>query len=103
MWNGKVKEYINDKIKFTGEYLNGERNGKGKEYIDGNLKFDGEYSNGKINGKGKKYDKYGSLIFEAIYLNNKRKEILQEGNGQLNDKKEYNDIDIEYEDENFDD
>ena len=43
MWNGKIKEYINNKLKFNGEFLNGERNGKGKEYINGKLEFDGEY------------------------------------------------------------
>ena len=32
--NGKGKEYYdNGKLKFEGEYLNGERNGKGKELI----------------------------------------------------------------------
>ena len=36
------------KIKFEGQYLNGDRNGKGKEYdYDGNLIFEGEYLNGK--------------------------------------------------------
>ena len=48
--NGKGKEYYyyNDKLKFEGEYLNGEKNGKGKEYdYDGNLIFEGEYLNGE--------------------------------------------------------
>ena len=45
---GKVKEYYyDDKLKFEGEYLNGERNGKGKEYdYNGKLRFEGEYLNG---------------------------------------------------------
>ena len=31
--NGKIKEYYgNSKLKFEGEYLNGEKNGKRKEY-----------------------------------------------------------------------
>ena len=58
--NGKVIEYdINweyiyerkYKLKFVGEYLNGERNGKGKEfYYNGysdKLVFEGEYSHGQ--------------------------------------------------------
>ena len=50
--NGKgyIKEYYEEgKLKFEGEYLNGERNGKGKEYnaYDGKLRFEGEYLNGE--------------------------------------------------------
>ena len=44
--NGIAKEYgiYDDKLKFEGEYLNGERNGKGKEYDDnGKLEYEGEY------------------------------------------------------------
>jgi len=70
------KEYYgyDDRLKFKGEYLNGERNGKGKEYWnDGILRFEGEYLNGKRNGKGKEYNFInGLLIFEGQYLNNKK-------------------------------
>ena len=56
------------KLKFEGQYLNGEINGKGKEYYDnGNLKFEGEYLNGERNGKGKIYDN-GKLIFEGEFF-----------------------------------
>ena len=74
--NGKCKEYnSNGKLIFEGEYLNGERwNGKVKEcYNDGILEFEGEYLNGKRNGKGKEYDTYGKLEFEGEYLNGRRK------------------------------
>ena len=89
MWNGKSynnKKYklkegkvyfveYNKRIKFEGEYLNGERNGKGKEYDYGSfsedLIFEGEYLNGKRNGKGKEYKKE-ILIFEGEYLNGKK-------------------------------
>ena len=53
---GKVKEYywLNGKLKYEGEYLNGQRNGKVKEYnYKGKLIFEGEYLNGRKNGKGK--------------------------------------------------
>ena len=70
---GFVKEYddYNCRIKFEGEYLNGERNGKGKEYDEnGELIFEGEYLNGKkYNGKGKEFNKDGKIIFEFEYLN----------------------------------
>ena len=40
-YNGKGKEYNNDKLLFEGKYLNGKRHGKGKEYNDnGELKFE---------------------------------------------------------------
>ena len=57
--NGNGKEYyINSKLKFEGEYLNGKRNGKGKEYNIYELK----------EGKGnfKEYDD-NNLIFEGEY------------------------------------
>ena len=50
-----MEKEFNDygKLRFEGEYLNGERNGKGKEYnYDGELIFEGEFLNGKRwNGK----------------------------------------------------
>ena len=53
--------------------MDGKRNGFGKEYyINNKIKFEGEYKNGKINGKGKEYDYFGRLIFEGEYINNKR-------------------------------
>ena len=53
-----VKEYFDDgKIKFEGEYYNGERNGKGKRYdYEGGIIFEGEYLNGeRWKGFGKEY------------------------------------------------
>ena len=52
---GKVKIYIDTKLEFEGEYLNGEKHGRGKEYDnDGKIKFEGEYLNGKKKWKRKK-------------------------------------------------
>ena len=54
----KGKEYFNkDKIKFEGEYLNGEKHGKGKEYSYNNKNqviFEGDYLYGN-KFKGKEY------------------------------------------------
>ena len=71
--NGTIKEYsLTDKIKFEGEFLNGEKNGKAKEYnYEGNIIFEGEYSNGE-RSYGKEYDFFGNLIFEGHFLNRKR-------------------------------
>ena len=58
---GKGKEYdIDGKLKFEGEYYNGERNGDGKEYhYNGELRFEGEYIKGKKwNGNVKEYYSY---------------------------------------------
>ena len=47
---------MNGKLKFEGEYLNGQRNGKGKEYHYNNkLIFEGTFFKGNRNGKGKEY------------------------------------------------
>ena len=67
--NGTGKEYLRDTqiIIFEGNYLNGKRNGQGKEYYkNGKIKFQGEYLNGNIiNGKGYDIDGY-----EYLNLNN---------------------------------
>ena len=55
---GLVTEFFDDgKIKFKGEYNNGERNGKGIQYdYEGEVIFEGEYFNGeRWTGKGKEY------------------------------------------------
>ena len=69
-----VKEYIDDKLIFEGEYKNGKRwNGKGQEFNKGNqLIYDGEYLAGKRHGKGKEY--YNNYkIFDGEYQNGQRK------------------------------
>ena len=96
----KGEEYSNIKVKYEGEYLNGERNGRGKEYyINGQIKLEGEYLNGKRwNVKG--YNKDGNKIFEIKNGKGYLKEYSSEGklefegefsNGERNGKgKEYN-------------
>ena len=87
----KGKYYINERLKYDGEYLfdnkyndkgydeygnkiyelrNG--TGNGKEYFpNGKLIFEGEYLNGRRNGKGKEYEN-GKLILEGEYKSDKR-------------------------------
>ena len=70
---GKGKEYsYNGKLIFRGEYLNGKRNGIGEEYClpNSKLQFEGEYLNG-YRLRGKEYIG-GKLIYEGIYLLNKK-------------------------------
>jgi len=71
-WNGKGYD---EKGNIIYELING--NGKVKEYdnIYGKLRFEGEYLNGQRNGKGKEFDVNGKLIYEGEYLNDRRKKI----------------------------
>ena len=71
--NGFCKDYnfFTGKLKYEGEYLNGERilNGKGKEYNDdGELIFEGEFLNGKKwNGEGGYSEGSDLYIYESFY------------------------------------
>ena len=63
----KEKNFMINKLRFEGEYLNGKRNGKRKQYDDnGELRFEGEYLNNK-KWNGKEYIN-GKLEFEGEYL-----------------------------------
>ena len=69
----KKEYYKNEKLKFEGEYLNGNRNGKGKEYDTfGILLYEGEYLNGMRNGKGIEYNENCKYAFKGEYLNGRR-------------------------------
>ena len=86
----KEKEYyFNGKLKFEGEYYNGQINGKCKEFNDNSrLIFEGEYLNGKRNGKGKEYNDNGELIFKGEFKNGKRWNCIFKGS-ELKDGKGY--------------
>ena len=95
-YHNEKDDYINNYIKFEGEFLNGKKwNGKGYDkkrniiyelkngngyikkyyyeyYNRGHLIFEGEYKNGEKNGKGKEYNNYGNLIFEGEYKDGKK-------------------------------
>ena len=105
--NGYFKEYYEDEnylsLEFEGVYKNGEKNGKGKEYYDyvnNKLRFDGEYLNGK-KWNGKLFDEHGIIICEikdgkgSLKEYNRNKVLIYEAkflNGELNGKvREFND------------
>ena len=70
---GKEYDGYDDKLRFTGQYSNGERNGEGYEiWGDEESTFDGEFLNGKRHGKGKEYVYYGRLFYEGEYLNGEK-------------------------------
>ena len=108
----KGKEYVNEILRYEGEYykdrkwsgkgydekgniiyelING--NGKIKEFNEkGKLIFEGEYLNEERNGKGKEFDFLdGYLVFEGEYLNGERN-----GNGKEYDDKGKLDFEGEY-------
>ena len=66
--NGKgfikdYKSYNYSYLIYEGEYLNGMKNGKGKIFVDEKLKFEGEFKNDiKWNGIG--YDEKNQIIYE---------------------------------------
>ena len=118
MENKNNRKKVDKRLKFVGEYKDGEiYNGKGEEYnYFGKLIFEGEYKNGK-RYKGAEYNKYGKLIFEGEYKDENRykgKEFNDEGilifEGEYKDEnrykgKEFNDKGVlifegEYKDEN---
>ena len=73
--NGNVKKFnYFGKLKFEGEYKNGNKNGKGKVYDGSILLFEGNFINGKRNGKGRNYYYNGKLEFEGEYLNREKME-----------------------------
>ena len=110
---GYIKEFYEygDRIKYEGEYAEGEKNGIGKEYDrGGNIIFEGNYLNNKRNGKGKEYNfNKRSVSFEGEYKNGKRWNVIgyndkgqiaceiKEGNGIL--KEFFNDGKIYFEGE----
>ena len=109
--NGTGKEYKDGKLIFEGIYLDGEKNGLGIEYyIDQKIKFDGEFKKGKKwNGKGynkdreciceikdgkgigKELNDKGNLIFEGEYINGEKNGKIFDyyDNGQLKIKADY--------------
>ena len=112
--NGKGKEYFsgeNNKIKFEGEYINGQKwngigydingkkqyelkNGSGYlfEYNNSNsLIFEGEVINGIKTGIAKEYE-FGELFFEGFYLKGKR-----HGKGKLYDIYDSDKLKLSYE------
>ena len=60
------------------------RNGKRKEYyFNGKLKFEGEYLNGETNGKGKDYYYDCKLIFQWFNKNDEKFKNLKNGNRKV--------------------
>ena len=73
---GNGKEYYgNKRLKYLGTYKNGKPDGKGTLFYEyfGHIKYIGEFKNGKKNGQGKEYDKYGNLIYQGEFYEDKIK------------------------------
>ena len=63
---------IHGKIKYVEDYLYGEKTGKVKEYINNKLIYEGEYLNRERSGVGNEYDFNGNILFEDENLNGKK-------------------------------
>ena len=82
--NGKGKEYDSwsNKLKYEGDYLEGEKTGFGKIYNeDGILIYEGELLKGKKRGKGKVFDNKGNLKIEGDKINEKVDYLIWEKTG----------------------
>ena len=70
--SGKGKEfYKNNRLKYIGDYEDGQINGKGELYYQdyGYINYIGEFKNGEKDGIGKEFDKFGNLINEGEFKN----------------------------------
>ena len=81
---GIIKEFDPDnKIRFVGEFINGQKNGKGIEYDNGRLSYEGEYLDSRYK-KGKKYYD-GQLMYDGEFLYGRKRK----GKAYINGKLEY--------------
>ena len=63
--------YKNNRLKYIGDYEDGQINGKGELYYQdyGYINYIGEFKNGEKDGIGKEFDKFGNLINEGVFKN----------------------------------
>ena len=80
--SGYGKEfYENGKVRYEGEWTNGEWNGNGKQFDeDGKLRYEGGFQNNEWHGKGKNFDEDGKLVYDGEWKNGNE----WNGNGKLN-------------------
>ena len=73
---GKGREYYgNKRLKYEGMYKNGKPEGNGILYFEhfGHIQYIGEFKNGMKHGQGKEYDKWGNIIYQGEFNENKKK------------------------------
>ena len=80
--SGYGKEfYENGKVRYEGEWSNGEWNGNGKQFDeDGQLRYEGGFQNNEWHGKGKNFDEDGKLVYDGEWKNGNE----WNGKGKLN-------------------
>ena len=61
-------------MKYEGQYENGKMNGEGVLYYrySGYIYYIGYFKEGKKEGQGKEFDKFGNLIYEGLFIDDKR-------------------------------
>ena len=76
--HGKGIIYLNNTIKYDGDFVNNQFNGFGKYYFESGNYYIGQFKDDMQNGKGKIFDKDGNIKFEGEYINDH-----MNGNGKL--------------------
>ena len=69
--NGKGKIYLNDKVLYTGDFIQGKFEGFGMYYNDNGDYYIGEWKNGMKNGNGKVFNKNHKLLYKGNWVNDK--------------------------------
>ena len=67
--HGKGIIYLNNKIKYDGDFVNNKFNGFGKYYFENGDYYIGEVKDDMQHGKGKLYDKNGNIRVEGNFVN----------------------------------
>ena len=57
--------------KYVGEYIDNKKNGQGTYTFSDGIKDVGEFQNGKLNGFAIRYDKYGTILKQGIWKDDK--------------------------------
>jgi len=90
MMKMEIKKYSKyHDLLYEYEFIYGNKNGKGREFLNKKLVFEGEYVNGSINGKVKNYSLNGNIIFEGEYLYNQKLKGKEYYKGKLEYEGEY--------------
>ena len=69
--NGQGTNTYKSGAKFVGEYKDDKKNGQGTYTFLNGEKDVGEFQNGKLNGFAIRYDKYGTILKQGIWKDDK--------------------------------
>ena len=64
---GKIY-YVNDELKYDGDFVNDKAEGKGKYIFENGDYYIGQFSNNNKHGEGIAYSKDGTVIYEGSFV-----------------------------------